>query len=83
MVIFIPEWFLTRAIKCVDPSRSDTLLDYSKELMKQTNLCPERRKYFEDLKLLNFYAGGQHVYRREIAKKNLYIALQAYFKGKD
>ena len=83
LVIFIPEWYLSKAIKCVDPTRSDTLQNYSKELISQTDLSPERRKYFQDLKLFNYYVGGQRVDRGEIPERNLYAALRAYFNGRD
>ena len=58
LVIFVPEWFLSKAFKCVDPSHSKMLEDYSTELVNNPNLCQERRKYFKDLKLFNYYAGG-------------------------
>ena len=58
LVIFVPEWFLSKAVKCVDPSQSTKLQGYSTELVNDPNLCPERKKYFEDLKLFNYYAGG-------------------------
>ena len=44
LIIFIPEWFLTKAIKCVDPSRSQQLNDCAEQL---SSLCPERKRYFE------------------------------------
>ena len=78
LVIFIPEWFLTKAIKCVDPSRSKQLKDYSEQV---ANSCPERKRYFDDLK--KFYEGGHRMYRGEIPERNLYIALQTYFNSKD
>ena len=46
-------------------------------------MCPERRTYFQDLKLLNFYGGAQRVDRGEMPERNLYTALQAYFNGKN
>ena len=83
LVTFIPEWYISKAIKCVDPSRSSTLQDYSKELTSDPDLSPERRKYFEDLKLFNYYVGGHRVHCGEIPERNFYTALKAYFNGKD
>ena len=52
-------------------------------LIDQTNLSPERRKYFEDFELFNYYVGGQRVDRGEAPERNFYAALKAYFNGKD
>ena len=78
LAIFVPEWYLTRSIKYVEPSRGRDLLSYSDQAM---SLCPERKKYFEDLK--KFYLGGQRTYRGELPERNLYIALQNYFNQRD
>ena len=71
LVIFVPEWYISKAIKCIDPSCICTLQDYSMELTSNPNLCPERRKYFEDLKLFNYYVGGHRVHRGETPERNL------------
>ena len=76
LMIFVPEWYLARAAKYVKPSRGPQLQEYSERL---ANICPERRGYFEDLK--KFYIAGQRTLRGELPEQNLYVALQAYFKG--
>ena len=76
LMIFVPEWYLAKAAKYVEPSRGPQLQEYSERL---ANLCPERRRYFEDLK--KFYMAGQRTHRGELSEQNLYVALQAYFKG--
>ena len=76
LMIFVPEWYLAKAAKYVEPSRGPQLQEYSERL---ANLCPERRRYFEDLK--KFYMAGQRTHRGELPEQNLYVALQAYFKG--
>ena len=76
LLIFIPEWYLAKAAKYIEPSRGPQLQEYSKTL---ANVCPERKKYFEDLK--KFYMAGQRTYRGELPEQNLYVALQAFFKA--
>ena len=76
LMIFVPEWYLAKAAKYVEPSRGPQLQEYSERL---ANLCPERRRYFEDLK--KFYMAGQRTHCGELPEQNLYVALQAYFKG--
>ena len=79
LVIFVPEWYLAKVgtIKYVDPSRGRQLRDYSEQV---TKLCPERQKYFEDLK--RFYQGGKRVYQGELPEMKLYVALQTYYNAK-
>ena len=80
LVIFVPEWYLAKVgtIKYVDPSRGKQLLDYSEQV---TNLCPERKEYFEDLK--RFYQGGKRVHQGELPEMKLYVALQTYYNAKN
>ena len=49
MVIFVPEWYLTKAVKYVEPSRGEQLERYSKEA-KEAAECSERKKYFEEMR---------------------------------
>ena len=87
LVIFFPEWFLTKAAKFVDqsrpsrgPSRGPQLQKYS-EQMALANMNPEREKYFGDLK--KFFLSGQRIHQRERPYRELYHALQAYFESKN
>ena len=80
LVTFVPEWYLTKNPKYADPSRGLQLQEYS-EQMANSQLCPERRKVFEDMK--KFHLGGQRTQRGEHPEKELYDALQAYFKSKN
>ena len=57
LVIFVPDWYLTRLPEYVDPSRGRELQNYSAQV---TGQCPERKKYFEDLR--NFYMCGERKY---------------------
>ena len=78
LVTFVPEWYLTKAPRFVDPSRSPQLQDYSEQL---ANECPEQRRYFEDIK--KFFMGGRRTHRGELPERELYDALQTYFKSKN
>ena len=80
LVTFVPDWFLTKAPKYVDPSRGPQLQEYS-EQMANEQLCPERKKVFEDMK--KFHLGGQRTQRGELPERELYDALQAYFDSKN
>ena len=80
LVTFVPEWYLTKNPKYADPSRGPQLQEYS-EQMANSQLCPERRKVFEDLK--KFHLGGLRTQRGEHPEQELYDALQAYFKSKN
>ena len=44
MVIFVPEWYLTKAVKYIEPSRGPQLQEFSDQA---SNACPERKRYFE------------------------------------
>jgi hypothetical protein len=79
-VTFLPEWYLTKNPKYADPSRGPQLQEYS-EQMANSQLCPERKKVFEDMK--KFHLGGQRTQRGEHPEQELYDALQAYFKSKN
>ena len=79
-VTFVPEWYLTKAPKYVDPSRGPQLQDYSEQMTNQ-QLCPERKKVFDDMK--KFHLGGQRTQRGELPERELYDALQAYFHSKN
>ena len=76
LLIFVPEWYLSKNVKYVEPYRGPQLQEYSESL---ANFCQERKRYFEDLK--KFYMTGQRTHRGELPEQNLYLALQAYFKG--
>ena len=79
LVTFVPDWYLTKNPKYADPSRGRQLQEYS-ERMANLQLCPERRKVFDDMK--KFYLGGRRTHRGELPEKELYDSLQEYFKSK-
>ena len=58
MVIFVPEWYLTKAVKYVEPSRGEQLERYSEEA-KAAAECPERKKVFEDMR--KFHIGKKSI----------------------
>ena len=80
LVTFVPEWYLTKAPKFIDPSRGPQLQEYSEQMANEL-LCPERKKVFEDMK--KFHLGGQRTHRGELPERELYHALQAYFDSKN
>ena len=58
MVIFVPEWYLTKAVKYVEPSRGKQLERYCEEAIAAAE-CPERKKVFEDMR--KFHIGKKTV----------------------
>ena len=74
LVVFVPDWYLTTAIKYVEPSRGRELKKYSREA---ADLCPERRKYFEEQEKI--FMGGERQYAGELPERNLYDALKERF----
>ena len=71
--VFIPERYLNKAAKYVDPKRGDQLLDFCENVV-QSN--PERKKEFE--KHCNDLIGPRRNYQGQVPKQNLYIALKEY-----
>ena len=80
LVTFVPEWYLTKAPKYVDPSRGPQLQEYS-ERMANEQLCPERKKVFEEMK--KFHLGGRRTHRGELPERELYDTLKTHFDGKN
>ena len=78
LVIFVPDIFLTKVPKYLDPSRGPELQQYAEVA---AGLHPERRRFFDNLKKL--YVGGHRTYVGELHSRNLYDALQAYFNLKN
>ena len=78
LVIFVPEWYLTKAVKHVDPSRSALLRQYSADA---ANACPERKRYFETMK--KFHIAGERTMCGDLVERNLYNILQNRFKKRD
>ena len=78
LVIFVPEWYLTRAVKHVDPSRSALLRQNSEDA---ANACPERKRYFETNK--KFYLAGERTMCGDQVERNLYDILQDRFKKRN
>ena len=80
LVVFVPEWYLTKAVKYVEPTRGLDLQEYSTRTA-ETQTCPERKKYFEDMK--KFHMGGKRTYGGELPERTLYDVLQERFKNKN
>ena len=78
LVIFVPEWYLTKAVKYVDPSRSVLLRQYSDDA---ANACPERKRYFESMK--KFHTAGERTLFGDRVERNLYNILHNRFKKRD
>ena len=78
LVIFVPEWYLTKAVKYVDPSRSALLRQYSEDA---ANACPERKRDFETMK--KFYLAGERTMCGDKVERNLYNILQNRFKKRN
>ena len=90
LVIFIPERFLTKVPKYLDPSHGPELQNHAEVAASLhapeeedffDEKIYERRRFFDDLK--KFYVGGQRTYIGELSSRNLYDALQAYFNLKN
>ena len=75
---FVPEWYLTKAPKYIEPKRGPELEKYSEQAASS---WPERKKYFEELR--KFHIGGQRQHRGELPEKDLYHALQEYYESRD
>ena len=74
--IFVPDWYLIKAVKYVDPGRGPGLQKYCETAM---STCPERKEYFQDMK--NFHIGCQRTFRGEQPERNLYDSLKKLFKN--
>ena len=71
IVIFIPEYYLSRAFKYVDPSKIDQKLEYSKQAAEA---MPERKQEFKEHE--KFFQGGLRTCRGEAPELDLYNALK-------
>jgi hypothetical protein len=71
IVIFIPEYYLSRAFKYVDPSKIDQKLEYSKQAAEA---MPERKQEFKEHE--KFFLGGLRTCRGEAPELDLYNALK-------
>ena len=78
LVIFVPEWYLTKAVKYADPSRCALLRQHSEDA---ANACPERKRHFETMK--KFYLAGERTMCGDKVERNLYNILQDRFKKRD
>ena len=71
LVIFVPEYFLNKAVKYVDPRRGNEVL---KNLEEAAVSNPDRKEEFE--KHSDAVLGAKRVYRGEVPERKLYEALQ-------
>ena len=72
--VFIPEEYLNKAVKYVDPKRVDQLLGFCEEIVKSN---PERKNEFE--KHRNDLIGPRRNYQGQVPKQNLYNALKEHY----
>ena len=71
LVIFVPDYYLNKAVCYVDPKRAEVLL---KNLEAVVESMPERKAEFE--KHTNVVSGAQRTYWGEVPEVNLYNALK-------
>ena len=72
--VFVPEEYLNKAVKYVDPKRVDQLLGFCEEIVKSN---PERKNEFE--KHRNDLIGSRRNYQGQVPKQNLYNALKEHY----
>jgi hypothetical protein len=73
LVIFVPEHYLNKSVKFVDPKRGDEVL---KNLEEAAESNPDRKEEFE--KHRDAVLGAKRVYRGEVPERKLYEALQGH-----
>ena len=78
LVIFIPDFYLNKAVKYVNPNRGDEVL---KNLEEAAELHPERKEEF--MKHRNALIGAKRVHRGEVPEVNMYNALTERFDKGD
>ena len=71
--IFIPEKYLNKAVKYVDPKRGEQLLGFCEEIIRSN---PERKNEFE--KHGKDLIGPRRMHWGQVPKQNLYNALKEY-----
>ena len=71
LVIFVPDYFLNKAVKYADPKRGDEVLKNLKQVAESN---PDRKEEFE--KHSDAVLGAKRVYRGEVPERKLYEALQ-------
>ena len=71
IVIFIPEHYLSKAVKYIDPSKGAQKLEYSKQAAEA---MPERRQEFKEHEKV--FLGGLRTWRGEAPELDLYNALK-------
>ena len=78
LVIFIPDYYLNKSVKYVEPSRGSELAAFCKELAES---YPERKEDFEQHE--NVFTSGKRMYCGEVPEMNLYNALKQRFEKID
>ena len=78
LVIFIPDFYLNKAVKYVNPNRGDEVLE---NLEEAAELHPERKEEF--MKHRNALIGAKRVHRGEVPEVNMYNALTERFDKGD
>ena len=78
LVIFIPDFYLNKAVNYVNPNRGDEVL---KNLEEAAELHPERKEEF--MKHRNALIGAKRVHRGEVPEVNMYNTLTERFDKGD
>jgi hypothetical protein len=78
LVIFVPDYYLNKAVKYVDPKRGNDVLKNLKEVAESN---PDRKEEFE--KHTDAVIGAKRVYRGEVPERNLYDSLQDHCAKSD
>ena len=78
LVIFVPDYYLNKAVKYVNPICGNDVLKNLKEVAESN---PDRREEFE--KHIDAVRGAKRVYRGEVPERNLYDALKDHCAKSD
>ena len=78
LVIFIPEFYLNKAVRHIDPSKGKAKLQHCEEVIESNT---ERKEDFE--KQRNIFLGGMRTWRGEAPELDVYNALKKRFETTD
>ena len=78
LVIFVPDYYLNKAVKYVNPKGGKEVLKNLKEVAESN---PDRKEEFE--KHIDAVIGAQRMYGGEVPERNLYDALQDHCEKSD
>ena len=75
LVIFVPDFYLNKAVKYVEPSRGEELIAFCQDVARSDSVKQEYFKGHEKI-----FLGGKRTYSGEVPEMNLYHALKKHFE---